>query len=375
MENRELFYKGDKPSLCHWLALAQCRGLGFQTLQKLARYCDHNITALFSLSEADLKSWRLDSLQELLLDRQGRIQNTLNWLSESSAHFILPVEHPDYPALLLETASPPLVLFGCGNPQVLQVPQIAIVGSRYHTPAAGQFANTIAQQLVDVGWCVTSGLALGIDAQSHLGALAGQGQTVAVMATGIDKVYPKRHSELAMRIVAEGGCLLTEFPLGTAPKKEHFPRRNRIISGLSLGVLVVEATIKSGTLITARYAVEQNREVFAVPGSVYNKNSQGCHQLLKQGAKLVEQVADINEEFSHLVFESGKSAAKKQEKNPALLLARDRLLASVGFEATSIDVVAQRSGLPVTVVMTQLLEYELCGFVASVPGGYIRLGE
>jgi len=377
MEHKELFQWREQQPLSFWLALQQCKGLGYRNLQKLAYLCRHDLDNLTQLSRCDFEAVGLSfrSFEAIQNQYQSYISQVEDWLASSALHFILPLNNPAYPALLKELSVPPVLLFGKGDKGLLSEPQIAVVGSRNHSPAGGKLAHSLSKELVEFGWHITSGLALGIDTQSHLGALAGKGKTLAVMATGIEQTYPKRNAKLAERIVAEEGCLLTEFPMFTVPKRDHFPRRNRIISGLSKGVLVVEAALKSGSLITAKYALEQNREVFAVPGSVYNVNSGGCHYLIKQGAKLTEQVADINEEFPFFSTSGQKNATKNPEKKQTLLLATDQLLASVGFEATSIDVVAQRSGLPVTAVMTQLLEYELRGLVAPVPGGYIRLGE
>lgn len=377
MEVTDLFVWRDDQALEHWLALQSCQGLGFSKFRCLAHLCGHDFDKLSTLTGKDFEGIGLPAttLANLCFTHRDTISATLKWLEQSSNHFVLPLNHPDYPLQLKQITRPPLLLFGVGDVQLLQEPQLGIVGSRHHSPAGGKIARQMAADLVNSGWIITSGLALGIDTQSHLGTLEAGGKTIAVMATGIDQIYPKRNQQLAQNIVDSGGCLLTEMSLGEGPKKEHFPRRNRIISGLSKGVLVVEAAIKSGSLITAKYALEQNREVFAVPGSVYNVNSSGCHQLIKQGAKLTEQVSDINEEFPNIRQCIQKTETKMLEKSCDLPLATDNLLASVGFEATPLDVVAQRSGLPVTAVMSELLEYELRGLVASVPGGYIRLGE
>lgn len=376
-QERTLFKWSPQQPLDLWLLLHAVSGFGFQKLKQLATIADGDIGNLMGLSAHELASVGLPftCVQSGLQKNKAYIEQVEAWLAKSELHAVLPLNHPQYPAKLREIASPPLILFCIGNRLALNQPQIAVVGSRKLSPAGSQISRQISADLVSSGWVVTSGLALGIDTQAHNGALDEHGITIAVMATGIDMVYPRRNQQLAQDIVARQGCLVTEFPPGVGPKKEHFPRRNRIISGLSNGVLVVEAAIKSGSLITARYALEQNREVFAVPGSVYNLTSQGCHYLIKQGAKLVEQVIDINEEFPNLKQISQNVELKKPEKNCKLPLASDRLLASVGFEATAIDVVAQRSGLPVTAVMSELLEYELRGLVATVPGGYIRLGE
>lgn len=377
METKDLFAWHPDQGLENWLALQCCKGLGYRKLHLLAELCEHNFERLVFLSEKEFQQIGLSAvtLSSLKAKHSTYISTIIDWLRQSSQHFILPLNHPDYPDQLKQISRPPILLFGIGDVHLLREPQLGIVGSRHHSPAGGKFANNIAKELVHSGWVITSGLALGIDTQGHLGTLEANGKTIAVMATGIDQIYPKRNQQLAERILANGGCLVTEMAFGAGPKKEHFPRRNRIISGLSKGILVVEAAIKSGSLVTAKYALEQNREVFAVPGSVYNLNSSGCHQLIKQGAKLTEQVSDINEEFPNIRQCIQKTETKMPEKNCDLPLATDHLLASVGFEATPIDVVAQRSGLPVTAVMSELLEYELRGLVATVPGGYIRLGE
>lgn len=360
-----------------WLLLHCMPGLGVRKLQKLYAVAEYNLQNIPLLSGSQFKAAGLSFKHFSSIRNQYAkyLDEVKQWLAESATHFVLPLNHPDYPDQLREISAPPLLLFGIGDPAVLQEYQLAIVGSRRMTPAGSKIGRQLASDLIESGWHITSGLALGIDTQAHLGALDKSGITIAVMATGVDSIYPRRNQQLAMDIVTAGGCLVSEFPLRSQPKKEHFPRRNRIISGLSNGVLVVEAALKSGSLITARYALEQNREVFAVPGSVYNLSSQGCHYLIKQGAKLVEQVSDINEEFPNIRQTGVNPVTINCEKKCKLPLATEGLLASVGFEATPIDVVAQRSGLPVTAVMSELLEYELRGLVATVPGGYIRLGE
>lgn len=377
IQTKDLFAWREGQPLEHWLALQLCNGLGFSKLHKLAQLSRCDFSQLWQLTSQDFAQLGLPgiTLAKLCSNNAKLLSATMQWLQKSHQHFAIPINHPDYPKQLKEISSPPIVLFGIGDIKLLKQSQLGMVGSRNHSPAAGKFARQIAANLVGSGWVVTSGLALGIDTQSHIGTLEAKGKTIAVMATGIEQIYPRRNQQLAHRIVAEGGCLVTEMSLGTRPKKELFPRRNRIISGLSKGVLVVEAAIKSGSLITAKYALEQNREVFAVPGSVYNPNTGGCHQLIKQGAKLTEQVSDINEEFPNISRTLENPETKLSGKSCDLPLATDKLLASVGFEATPIDVVAQCSGLPVTAVMSELLEYELRGLVASVPGGYIRLGE
>ena len=228
----------------------------------------------------------------------------------------LPITHADYPAQLKQITKPPLLLYIRGDLNCLHLPQIAVVGSRRMTAGGNNHARSWANYLAQHGFTITSGLALGIDASAHRGALQGsslqaeRGKTIGVMATGIEHIYPARNTQLAQQIIDGGGALVTEFPLGTQPRPAHFPQRNRIISGLSLGVLVVEAAVKSGSLITAKYALEQNREVFAIPGSINNPQSKGCHQLIKQGATLVESVTDIVDELHGPLGALSKQLAK-----------------------------------------------------------------
>jgi len=277
------------------------------------------------------------------------------------------------------------VLFVQGNISLLNAPQIAVVGSRSASAGGRETAFILCQQLAQQNVVITSGLALGIDAAAHRGALSQPASTIAVVATGLDQVYPARHLSLAQQIIATNGIIISEFLPGTQPRAGHFPKRNRLISGLSLGVLVVEAELKSGSLITARCALEQNRDVFAVPSSIENQQAKGCHWLIKQGAKLVEECADIIDE---LAFEDKPSLHLKSNEQPLKAaehnilkgdneiiqkgLCNDVLLASVGFEITPVDKVVSRSELPVEEVLTRLTMLELSGLVSAVPGGYIR---
>jgi DNA processing protein len=249
------------------------------------------------------------------------------------------------------------------------------VGSRTPSPQGRENAKYFASHLSECGWTITSGLALGIDGLSHQGAMLGGFITIAVLGTAIDKMYPRRHIGLAEKILLNDGVIISEFAPNTLGRAEYFPRRNRLISGLSVGTLIVEAAIRSGSLITARCALEQNREVFALPGSIHSPMSAGCHHLIQQGAKLVTCVEDINEEFQHLILPSLTKKEDKLEKNMLQSLALDKLLDSVDFEVTPLDIVAQRSGIEVADVMSRLLEFELRGIVAAVPGGYIKLGK
>lgn len=297
--------------------------------------------------------------------------------SELCESEVIAYDDPAYPLLLKEIYDPPLVLFVRGNIELLLLPQIAIVGSRNASVAGRETAHKLAGQLSEK-FVITSGLALGVDAQAHIGALSHAGYTIAVVATGLDMTYPARHRKLQKDIIKNNGLMVSEFAPGVAAKAGHFPKRNRLISGLSLGVLVVEASFKSGSLITARCALEQGREVFAVPSSIYNIQAKGCHWLIKQGAKLVESIADIEEELGDVVTDGLYSNRDNEkvssiEKSEQQDLFNDPMLASVGYEVTPVDMVVSRSKLPINVVLTRLTVLELKGLVSAVPGGYLKL--
>jgi DNA processing protein len=277
----------------------------------------------------------------------------------------------NYPPQLKEIPDPAPLLFVRGNPELLSYPQIAIVGSRNPSTLGMETAAAFAKTLSLHGFVITSGLALGIDAASHQGALSAKGYTIAVAGTGLDRVYPARHIDLATEIV-NTGAMVSEFPPGTLAKANHFPRRNRIISGLCQGLLVVEAAKQSGSLITARMALEQNREVFAIPGSIHNPLARGCNALIREGAKLVETTQDILEEFHHYIQQDTNNS-------PAILqttldLEQQTLLNRVMFSPTSIDNLVENSGLSVEIVASMLLILELQGYVEANAGGcYTRL--
>jgi DNA processing protein len=281
---------------------------------------------------------------------------------------------PEYPPLLRQMPGAPAALYVEGSVATLSSPQIAIVGSRSPTPAGRSTAREFAAYFADAGLTVTSGLAVGIDGASHEGALAGGGTTIAVYATGLDRVYPAEHAALAQRIRARG-ALVSEFPPRTPPLRGHFPRRNRIIAGLSLGTLVVEAARYSGSLITARCAVDAGREVFAIPGSIHSPLSRGCHQLIKSGAKLVEEAADVMSELPFSVRKEAVTAPQPEPHKPRELDKEyEMLLDALGFEPATIDVLVARTHLPGESVASMLLILELEGRVAALPGGrYGRL--
>ena len=280
------------------------------------------------------------------------------WLGQPG-NSLLTLADADYPKTLLEIADPPAVLYCKGRRELLGQPALGIVGSRNATPQGVRDAEAFAQALSDAGLTIVSGLALGIDAAAHRGGLAGAGSSVAVIGTGLDRIYPAKNKALAHRL-AEGGLIVSEFALGTPPLPGHFPRRNRLISGLSRGVLVVEAAPDSGSLITARVAAEQGREVFAIPGSIHSPLARGCHQLIKQGAKLVESAADILDE---LAWQQRLAPPTLPENAP------DPVLDALDGAPASLDSLAQRTGLTLDALSAKLLTLELEGRVASLPGG------
>jgi DNA processing protein len=375
-DNRDVD-KANLNTLTDWLKLAQIPKFSVASLIKLKATQDVSLQQLLSLPQSTLKTLGFTEQQISTISKpdEDKINSSLQWLNGASNRFILHFEHPQYPELLQQISSPPALLYGYGNAHHLTRLQIGMVGSRNPSPQGKQNAKSFAHQLSEFGWTVTSGLALGIDGLSHQGALVNQNITIAVLGTAIDKMYPRRHIKLAEDILQHDGVIISEFAPGMPSKPENFPRRNRIISGLSLGTLIVEAAIKSGSLITARYAIEQNREVFAIPGNILNPMAEGCHYLIQQGAKLVTCIQDINEEFGQFNFPDSIKNKTIEQKNDPQSLASDKLLDSVDFEVTPLDLVAQRSGISVEVVMSKLLEYELCGLVNAVPGGYIKLGE
>lgn len=356
-----------------WLRLTLIPGIGSSVVIRLLSAFG-TPAAVFAAGKGGLAAYLTPSQQEAL--RRGPepqlLARTLAWLDEPGNHLIT-LADADYPRRLLEIGAPPVLLYGKGRRTLLSATSLAVVGSRNATPQGLQNAQAFARDLSQRGWCIVSGLALGIDAAAHEGGLAGTGNTIAVVGTGLDIVYPARHHALAHRI-AEQGLILSEFPLGMPANARNFPRRNRIISGLSLGVLVVEAALQSGSLITAREAAEQGREVFAIPGSIHSALAKGCHQLIKQGAKLVETAQDILEELG--------SATPIQpplvDTEVAIELAPDgpqaSLLAALGHDPLDVETLTVRANLTPDRVYAMLLTLELEGMVAKLPGGrYQRL--
>ncbi|OAN12623.1 DNA processing protein DprA [Photobacterium jeanii] len=354
-----------------WLALCAVPQLGAVRIGRLLQHGPPAYLRQLSVEQLQALGLRPNQITTLHQPNWARIEHCLQWASHPD-HHILTLDSPFYPPLLKEIPAAPPVLFVAGELGYLSAPQLAIVGSRSASIDGRELAYEFAAAMVAADFVVTSGLALGIDGQAHLGALKHGGATVAVLGAGLAQLYPARHRDLAAKI-KEQGALVSEFWPDEKPRPQNFPRRNRVISGLSVGVLVVEAAQKSGSLITARYALEQGRDVFALPGSVRNPESRGCHALIKSGAKLVETPVDIFEEVGALTecaINNQLSRALPQGDDQQLPF--QALLANVGGEATPVDVVAERSGQPVHEVMMQLLELELLGVVTSVPGGYIK---
>lgn len=305
---------------------------------------------------------------------ENELERNLAWLEQPENH-LLTADDPRYPPLLRTIPDYPGALFIKGNPEALNTVQLAVVGSRAPSWYGERWGKILCEQLSQSGFTITSGLACGIDGVAHHAALSVKGRSVAVLGNGLFSIYPRRHQALAARLIESEGAIVSEFPLSAPPWPANFPRRNRIISGLSLGVLVVEAALRSGSLVTARYALEQGREVFALPGPIGNPGCEGPHWLIKQGATPVTSVEDILENLQYglhwLTDEPEKRHFSSDQEKVALPF--PSLLANVGDEVTPVDVVAERAGQPVPVTVAQLLELELAGWIAAVPGGYVRL--
>ncbi len=351
-------------NLAAWLRLTLVPGIGGETQRKLL--------AAFGLPE-HLFAARRDEVARVIGDAAtDKLLNTtvdevvdaaLRWAETPDCH-LLTLADAAYPAALLQISNPPSLLYVRGSLDCLQAPALAIVGSRNATPQGAQNARTFAATLARRGLVIVSGLALGIDAAAHGGALEGGGNTIAVIGTGADRLYPARNRDLALEIV-EHGAIVSEFPLGTPALAANFPRRNRLIAGLARGVLVVEAALQSGSLITARLAGDQGREVFAIPGSIHSPVARGCHRLIRQGAKLVETAEDILEELAWPVSGTAPEVADHSENS---------LLSALGHDPVGLDELAARTGLATDHLLAELLKLELSGDIASLPGNlYQRL--
>jgi DNA processing protein len=401
----------------YWLALYTVPRCGLSTVSVLLKKFT-SPKQILSASPKELLSVGVNPTLASNLQKPDWkiVECCLRWV-EQPKRYILHWGDLHYPVLLREISSPPLILFIKGELSLLQQQSLAIVGARNPTHTGLEIAHQLAKELTDLGFVIISGLAMGIDGAAHQGALLSKGVTVAVLGSGLEHIYPACHQTLAMDILEKGGVLISEFFPYSSPKAEYFPRRNRIISGMSLGVIVVEATLRSGSLITAGYALEQGREVFAVPGSIRNPLSQGCHALLKEGATLVESCVDIIHELSFLSeqrssctnkavliksFEPENNSAKmeskatlyanqvdnldldlsheisqikpvQQKKDLSRLDSQDiKLVECFGFEMTSVDILMTRSGLTIDNLLARLSTLQLQGYIDVVPGGYVR---
>lgn len=359
-----------------WLRLLLTPGVGNDTARKLLTAFGAP-EAVWRQSHSTLKAVTNSRIAEVLATPPAELpqaqERLEGWLAEGDIHHLLTLGDPAYPHELLETQDPPLLLYVLGQLDVLRHPlRLAIVGSRNPTPQGALNARQFAEALGQAGVCVVSGLALGVDGEAHAGALASGAPTIAVVGTGLDRVYPKRHLTLAHRI-AEQGALVSEYPLDTPPLAHNFPRRNRIIAGLSQGTLVVEAAVQSGSLITARMAAEQGREVFAIPGSIHAPQSRGCHALIRQGAKLVESAQDILEE---LRIVDPFAQPQPASTTPSSSDEENDLLTAMGFDPVGLDALQARCGLDTATLQARLLELELDGHVGRLPGGLLqRIGK
>jgi DNA processing protein len=362
-----------------WLWLVHRVGVGRAAMRRLLA----SLGSPSAVVHADSEALRLlvgsRPADALLGEPQGhaeRIARTRAWLAEHPARRVMTLADADYPQALLQTADPPLLLYMQGRCELLSAASVAIVGSRKPTPQGLDTARHFASELSHAGWTIVSGLAAGIDGAAHQGGLAGLGSTIAVVGTGLGQVYPRAHAGLAKRI-AEEGLMLSEFALDMEPLAEHFPQRNRIIAGLTRGTLVVEAALRSGSLITARQAVEAGREVFAIPGSILSPQARGCHALLRDGAKLAETVEDILEELAA----GPRQATMKVSIAPSMASAAapasdqeedDAVLRALGHDPATLDALIARCGWPAPELNVRLMELELDGRIARLPGGLFQ---
>ena len=360
-----------------WLGLLRAPGLGAAGVRALVgRHGDAQAAQQAAVHDsrldADTRAW-------LAAPDAGMLDRDLDWLAAADHHLVVATD-ADFPSLLCDAPNPPAALFVSGDPTVLWTPQIAIVGARNATRDGLGNARAFAQALARAGNTITSGLAEGADGAAHEGALDAGGRTLAVLGTGPDQVYPRRHEALARRI-AESGALVTEFPPGTPGRPENFPRRNRIIAGLALGTLVIEASLKSGSLITARLAGEAGREVFALPGSIHSPLARGCHRLIRDGAKLVETAEEILVELHGIGGRLAQNLRQRLDTTtgavcPAPEPARDpeyaRLLAALDTRPVALDELVERTGLAPAALSSMLLVLELDGVIATENGRYAR---
>ena len=375
----------DKDELRAWLRLSMTDGVGNDTARKLLA-CFGSPQAVFEQSEATLCQVVTPAQAQALLKWPNELAvqcvRTQQWLMhqpDTHTHALWTLGDAHYPAELLQLADPPLLLFVAGQTHRTLGNAIAVVGSRNPTPQGAQTAAQFGEALSAAGLCVVSGLALGVDGAAHQGALRGGGinnahwHTVAVVGTGLDRVYPRQHQTLANQIAMQG-LLISEYHLGTAPLAHHFPKRNRLIAALGLGTLVVEAALKSGSLITAKMALDLNREVLAIPGSIHATQSHGCHALIRQGAKLVENAQDVLEELQLAPQQQVSMFAEALDGADDVGSPADEhpLLTHMGFAPVGLDALQARCGLDTATLQAQLLTLELDGVVGRLPGGLFQ---
>ena len=349
------------PDLEAWLTLSFAPGLTNEAFRQLLMAFGEP-QEILRASRADLAAAVSDRAARAVLSQPPRelLSKLEEWLEDPANH-IVTLGDTAYPQALLDVADPPPLLYAKGRIELLNAPSFAVVGSRNATQQGLAHAERFGRALSDAGLTIVSGLAMGIDAAAHRGGLDGAASSIAVVGTGLDIVYPARNRDLAHEL-ARNGCILSEFGLGTPPVASNFPRRNRIISGLAQGCLVVEAALSSGSLITARLANEQGKDVFAMPGSIQSPLTKGCHNLIKQGAKLAETAADILEEL-RLPARPSVAAAPEEER------ATDALLEHVGFEPCDFDTLTMRMGIGADQLSTMLTQWEIAGLVEALPGG------
>ena len=376
---------GASPALTHWLALILAPGLGTRRFAQLNEHFGSGLGWVnqpdAALRQAGLNETQIRALRQ---PEPDALKRCLRWL-DGDRHHLVTLDDDYYPPLLREIPDPPPALFVAGQRDCLLQPQLAIVGSRNATPGGLEHARSFAATLARAGLVITSGLAAGIDGAAHQASLRAGGKTVAVAGTGLDRVYPARHRDLARDIV-QNGALVSTFPPGVEPRPGNFPARNRVISGMALGTLVIEAGQRSGSLITARLAAEQGREIFAVPGSVHNPLARGCHRLIREGGKLVETAEDVLEDLQPLARQLGLALAERLAREPDqqqegqldsaanpphVQLDRDyqHLLDTVGYDPTPVDEIIARSQLTTAAVSSMLLMLELDGYIAAHAGG------
>jgi DNA processing protein len=356
-----------------WMALSRAPALDVHILSRAFESLG-GVQGLFTSSDAKRRGAGLPAASAEFLRRTAALPSAAEhaWIKDPK-HCVVPFTDPRYPRALRALPLSPIALYVAGNAGVLNDPQLSIVGSRNPTPSGRDIAFEFARSLAACGLGITSGLAEGIDSAAHRGALAAQGITLAVLGSGIDIIYPRNNVTLSEEIRFQG-ALISEFPLGTPPRRENFPQRNRIIAALSLGTLVVEAARRSGSLITARLAGDHNRELFAVPGSIHNPLSRGCHELIRQGAKLTETVADILSELNFSVFfDRARDASGDLFAPPDIEAGMDKehkiLLDALGFDPADLDVLVVRTGFKPDAVSSMMLILELQGHVQAAPGG------